>query len=115
VFARFLQEDDGKPIVMLNLLRFEPDGGRDRYSQYLAVADPLVKRHRAEIIYVATVCPRFQQKTARPETRWRWCATRLGKAFANMVKDPDYRQEAGAMRQAALVEAVLQPISTVAE
>ena len=24
----FLKDDDGQPIVMLNLLRFRPDGGR---------------------------------------------------------------------------------------
>ncbi len=32
----FMQEDDGEPIVMLNLLRFAPDGGEDGYARYAA-------------------------------------------------------------------------------
>jgi hypothetical protein len=35
---RFLAEDDGKPVTMLNLLRFKPDGGRDRYRGIGAAA-----------------------------------------------------------------------------
>src|SRR6202022_1422757 len=30
---QFLAEDPGGPVVMLNLLRFRPDGGRERYQQ----------------------------------------------------------------------------------
>ena len=29
---RYLAEDPGGPVVMLNLLRFAPDGGRERYA-----------------------------------------------------------------------------------
>ena len=32
---RFLAEDAGGPVVMLNLLRFRPDGGRERYQEYV--------------------------------------------------------------------------------
>ena len=32
---QFLAEDPGGPVVMLNLLRFRPDGGRERYQQYV--------------------------------------------------------------------------------
>jgi hypothetical protein len=31
-FERFLEKDDGQPIGMLNLLRFQTQGGRERYS-----------------------------------------------------------------------------------
>jgi hypothetical protein len=48
---RFLSEDDGKPVVMLNLVRFRPDGGRERYLEYLNMAGPLVSRYGAEIVY----------------------------------------------------------------
>lgn len=34
-------------------------------------------------------------------------------AFADMVANPEYRDQAGPMRQSALIEAVLQPIQTV--
>jgi hypothetical protein len=29
---RFLSEDNGEPVVMLNLLRFRPDGGRREFG-----------------------------------------------------------------------------------
>jgi hypothetical protein len=47
----FLAEDDGEPIVRLNLLRFQPDGGRDHYSEYLGMAGPVVARYGAQIVF----------------------------------------------------------------
>lgn len=39
----FLEEDDGQAVVMLNLLRFQEEGGRERYADYLAAAAPILK------------------------------------------------------------------------
>ena len=36
---RYLAEDPGGPVVMLNLLRFAPDGGRERYPSRQAFSD----------------------------------------------------------------------------
>ena len=47
----FLSRDDGQSVVMLNLLRFRPDGGRERYLRYLNMAQRLVARYHAEIIF----------------------------------------------------------------
>ena len=55
--TRFMAEDDGRPIVMLNLLRFRPDGGQERYAAYLEVAGPIVARFGAEIIFVGDGSP----------------------------------------------------------
>lgn len=44
---RFMAEDDGAPVVMLNLTRFKPDGGRDLYLQCISMAGPLVARYGA--------------------------------------------------------------------
>lgn len=109
---RFLQDDDGQPIVMLNLLRFRPDGGRDRYAEYLAVAGPVVARYGAEIVYVGDGLPALSAEHGQA-----WDAVALvryptRRAFADMTEDPDYRLQAGPMRQSALLEAVLQPIRT---
>ena len=41
---RFLAEEDNQPVVMLNLLRFKADGGRQRYLDYLTMAGPIVSR-----------------------------------------------------------------------
>jgi hypothetical protein len=32
---RFLAEDNGEPVVMLNLLRYRPDGGRGALLRHL--------------------------------------------------------------------------------
>ncbi len=40
---RFLAEDPGGPVVMLNLLRFA-DGGRARYAEYARAIAPFLER-----------------------------------------------------------------------
>jgi uncharacterized protein (DUF1330 family) len=112
-FERFMRDDDGEPIVMLNLLRFHPDGGRERYAEYLAVAGPLVNRYGAEIVYVGDGLPALSAEDGQA-----WDAVALVRypnrqAFASMAQDPDYREKAGPLRQASLSEAVLQPLRTV--
>ena len=47
---RFLADDPGGPVVMLNLLRFRPDGGRERYMEYAAAVQ--ASGLPAELLYV---------------------------------------------------------------
>jgi uncharacterized protein (DUF1330 family) len=108
----FLKEDDGQAVVMLNLLRFQEDGGRERYAGYLAVAAPIVARFGAEIIYVGNGLPAL---SAEPGQSWDAVALVRypdRRAFAAMAMDADYREKAAPMREAALAEAVLQPLRT---
>ena len=46
-----MSEDDGGPCVMLNLLRFKPDGGRERYEQYAIATAPFLAAVGGELIY----------------------------------------------------------------
>ena len=74
---------------MLNLLRFKPDGGRERYLQYINMVGPLVERHGADILYAgdgekALAAEAGQQWDAVPLVRYR---TR--RAFAEMIAEPD--------------------------
>jgi uncharacterized protein (DUF1330 family) len=111
-FERFLNDDDGQPVVMLNLLRFWEDGGRERYAEYLAVAGPIVARFGAEILYVGNGLPAL---SAEPGQAWDAVALVRypnRRAFADMAMDADYRDKAAPMREAALAEAVLQPLRT---
>jgi len=105
---RFLAEDDGKPVTMLNLVRFKPDGGRDRYQEYLKMAAPLLERYGAELLYAGD-----GQNALAAESGQAWDAVGLvrypdRRSFASMIADPDY-QRADPIRTSALVEAVLQP------
>jgi len=110
---RFLVEDDDQPIVMLNLLRFKADGGRQRYLDYLAMAGPIVARYGAEILFAGdgatALCAEHGQS---------WDAVALVRypkrtAFVDMIADPAYAV-ADPIRMSALEEAVLQPINIMA-
>lgn len=106
----FLNEDDGQAVVMLNLLRFQEDGGRARYADYLAVAAPIVARFGAEIVYVGNGLPAL---SADPGQAWDAVALVRypnRRAFADLAMDADYRDKAAPLREAALIEAVLQPL-----
>lgn len=109
---RFMAEDDGTPVVMLNLLRFKPDGGRDRFLEYLGMAGALVARYGAEMVYTGDG---LTPLAAEPGQDWDMVALvryPSRRAFADMVADPDYHR-ADPVRLSALVEAVLQPIRTM--
>ncbi len=110
---QLLNEDDGQPIVMLNLLRFREGGGRERYAEYLTVASPIIARFGAEIVYVGDGLPAL---SAEPGQAWDAVALVRypnRRAFGDMAMDADYRDTAAPMREAALAEAVLQPLQTV--
>jgi uncharacterized protein (DUF1330 family) len=109
---RFLADDDGQPVVMLNLLRFMPDGGRQRYLEYLAMAGPIVTRYGAEIVFTGDGATAL---CAEPGQSWDAVAmVRYPRrtAFVEMIADPAYAV-ADPIRMSALEEAVLQPISTM--
>ncbi|WNG37730.1 DUF1330 domain-containing protein [Archangium violaceum] len=109
---RFLREDDGAPVVMLNLLRFRPDGGRERYFEYLQLAGPLVARYGAEILYAGDG---MTPLAAEPGQAWDTIALvryPSRRAFADMLADPEYAV-ADPVRRSALSEAVLQPTRSV--
>ena len=51
-FARFARNAGEGPVVMLNLLAFVPDGGRERYAEYLRQATPLVEKVGGSVVYL---------------------------------------------------------------
>jgi uncharacterized protein (DUF1330 family) len=105
---RFLQEDDGNPIVMLNLLRFKPDGGRESYNKYARAILPFLEQVGGEVVYFGDA--------STPLVGEGWDAVLLVRypsrqAFSDMVADPDY-QAITHLRTQALDAAVLQPTAT---
>jgi len=109
---RFLAEDDGEPVTMLNLLRFKPQGGRDSYMQYAAAIAPFLKKVGGTVVYFGeTATP-----LVAPESDTPWDAVLLVRypsraAFSAMVADPEYQQITH-LRTEALDAAVLQPTTT---
>jgi uncharacterized protein (DUF1330 family) len=100
--------DDGGPVVMLNLLRFREDGGRERYAEYGRAFAPFAVKYGVEVVYageggVALIAEPGQAWDAVLLVRY---PTRA--AFLAMLMDPDYLAITH-LRSSALVEAVLQP------
>lgn len=107
-FDAFLADDDDTPVVMLNLIRFQPDGGRDRYLQYLSMAEPILARFGAKILFGGDGRPVLTTGDARA-----WEATVLVQyprrsVFKAMVNDPEY-QKAFEVGRSAIADIVLQP------
>lgn len=108
----FVADDDGQPVVMLNLLRFKPEGGRARYAEYLAAVGPVGARFGIEVVYFGDGLPALSAEDGQS-----WDAVLLVRypdrnAFVGMIQDPEYAEAAGPVREDALTEAVLQPLRT---
>jgi uncharacterized protein (DUF1330 family) len=106
---RFLEEDPGGPVTMLNLLRFKPDGGRESYNKYANAIIPFLEKVGGEVVYLGDATTPLVQ----PESGNDWDAVLLvtypsRSAFSAMVADPEYQQITH-LRTEALDAAVLQP------
>ena len=103
---RFLAEDPGGPVVMLNLLRFKEDG-RPGYERYARDIVPFLDAVGASVIYLGDCSTALVSPDAHD-----WDAVLLvrypsRRAFSEMVANPDY-QRITRLRTDALSEAVLQ-------
>lgn len=47
----FLADEDRSAIVMLNLLAFSHDGGKERYFEYMRMARPILDRFGAQVLF----------------------------------------------------------------
>ena len=102
----FLEEADDGPVVMLNLLRFGPDGRR-KYEEYMRHFRATTADIGAEVIYVG-----LGSSVLVAEEGQSWDAVLLVRypnrqAFSDMIRNPDY-QAGTHLRTEALTEAVLQ-------
>jgi uncharacterized protein (DUF1330 family) len=104
---RYLLEDPGGPVVMLNLLRFA-DGGREKYAEYSrALSETYLARYGGEVLYAGDGSTALVAEDGQA-----WDAVLIVRypsreAFSRMVADPEYQQVTH-WRTEALTEAVLQ-------
>ena len=104
---RYLAEDPGGPVVMLNLLRYDEDGGRERYDAYITHFREHSARFGAEVLYLGDGSTALVAEPGQA-----WDTVLLVRypdraSFSRMVADPAY-QEGTHLRSGALIEAVLQ-------
>ncbi len=108
----FLADDPGGPVVMLNLLRFRPDGGRESYYAYLQAVAGLTQTFGAEVVYAGDGSAPL---VAEPGQEWDTVAVvryPSRQSFVDMVRHPEYQANKH-YRTDALVEAVLQPTASL--
>ena len=103
---RYLDEDPGGPVVMLNLLRFRPGGGRERYDDYRRALLATGVGADAEVLFFGA-----GSGVALDGDGWDGVALvryPSRKVFAEMIRSPEYHSIAH-LRREALLDAVLQP------
>lgn len=111
-FAAFAgRTGEEAPVVMLNLLRFKPDGGRERYGEYGAAVAPLLERAGARVVFAGD--PATVLLGARS-----WDLVLLVEyptrgAFLEMIGSEDY-QAIAHLRTEALTEGELHPLDPTA-
>jgi uncharacterized protein (DUF1330 family) len=99
--------DDGEPVVMLNLLAFKPNGGKERYLEYGAAVAPLLEKAGGRIVFAGSASP-----VVIGMQRWDLVALveyPNRRAFLEMIGSPEYREIAH-LRTEALVKGELHPL-----
>ncbi len=108
----YLAEAGDEPVVMLNLLRFLPEGGETGYEAYLRHFRSHAERVGATVLYYGRGGSALVAEDGQA-----WDAVLLvsypsRRVFSEMVRDPEY-QQGSHLRTESLVEAVLQPTTPV--
>src|SRR5699024_9868064 len=105
--ADMLEQDPGDPVVMLNLLRFAPEG-RPSYEEYSRRAGHFLKKYGAELLYAGDGTTPLVPEDAQAGAAVLVVRDARREAFSGMVADLEY-QVFALLRAQALSEAVLQP------
>ncbi len=103
-FKELAANTNQEPFVMLNLLKFKSDGGRESYFRYVNESRPFVEGVGAKVVYFG----KAKELLNGTET---WDILMLvqypsRKAFLEMANNPDYLK-AHKFREEALERAVL--------
>lgn len=98
-----------KPVTMLNLLRFQPDGGRERYAEYGAAVAPLLDGVGGRVVFVGESAPPLLGGDSWDLVALVEYPTR--QAFLEMVGSSEY-QVIAHLRTEALAAGELHPMDT---
>lgn len=98
---------EGAPVVMLNLLSFRPDGGRERYEEYGAAVAPLLEKAGGRIVFLGEPAAALLGQDSWDLVVLVEYPTR--QAFLEMIGSEEY-QAIGHLRTEALVKGELHPM-----
>jgi uncharacterized protein (DUF1330 family) len=112
-FTAFSQRTgEDAPVVMLNLLAFEPDGGRERYQEYGTAVAPLLDKVGGRIVFMGQPAPPLLGEQPWDLVILVEYPTRQG--FLDMTSSPEY-QGIGHLRTEALARGELHPMDPAPE
>jgi uncharacterized protein (DUF1330 family) len=109
-FARRAAEEEA-PVVMLNLLAFRPDGGRERYEEYGEAVTPLLAGVGGRIVFMGA-----PDLALLGEASWDLAILveyPSRQAFLEMTGSPEYQRIAD-LRTEALTRSELHPLHPAA-
>ena len=106
-FAAFAARLGDGPVTMLNLLRFRPDGGRERYEEYGTAVAPLLDGVGARVAFVGQASPAMIGNDSWDLVLLVEYPTR--QAFLDMVGSEEYRAIEH-LRSEALLAGELHPL-----
>lgn len=103
---------DGTPVVMLNLLAFEPEGGKERYLEYGAAVAPLLEKAGGRIVWAGAPAAALLGEGSWDLVALVEYPTR--QAFLDMIGSAEY-QEIAHLRTEALTKGELHPMDPAEE
>jgi uncharacterized protein (DUF1330 family) len=107
-FASFAERaGENVPVVMLNLLAFEPEGGRERYEEYGEAVAPLLERAGGRVVFIGRPAPVLLGDASWDLVLLVEYPTR--QAFLEMIGSPEYLAIAH-LRTEALSRGELHPL-----
>jgi uncharacterized protein (DUF1330 family) len=110
----YVAEDPDGPVVMLNLLRFRPDGGAEKYLAYAGEFESsgINAKYGVQLVYVGQGGAPLVADDGQDWDMVALVRYPSRQHFVAMVNDPVY-QGFEHLRTEALIESVLQPTSPV--
>ncbi len=87
-FQALADNTNEEPFVMLNLLKFKKDGGREAYFRYIKESGPFVAAVGAKVIYFGK--PKELLQGAEDWDLLMLVSYPSRKAFVTMTHNPDY-------------------------
>ncbi len=112
-FAAFSQRtSEDSPVVMLNLLAFKPDGGRERYQEYGAAVAPILQGVGGRLVFLGQPAPPLLGDASWDLVALVEYPTR--QAFLDMTSSPEY-QAIAHLRTEALTRGELHPMDPAPE
>jgi uncharacterized protein (DUF1330 family) len=107
-FAAFTERaEEDTPVVMLNLLAFKPDGGRERYEEYGEAVAPLLEKIGGRMVFIGTSAQALLGDDSWDLVVLVEYPTR--KSFLDMIGSIEY-QAVGHLRTEALTKGELHPM-----